>query len=78
MRLTWFKPQPIRDVVRDMIYEAELLQLQHQAAGEHYLALADMYRARIRYLRAQMTQENADNPHVFDELAKAAVYRCKA
>ena len=54
MLFTWFKPQPVRDVLQDMIYEAERLALQHHAAGEHHLALANMYKTRVARLKAQI------------------------
>jgi hypothetical protein len=39
-----------------MIYEAERLALQHHAAGEHHLALANMYKTRVVRLKAQTTE----------------------
>jgi len=50
----WFKKEPVALVVQDMIYEAERLALQHHAAGEHHLALATMYKARVARLKAQI------------------------
>lgn len=52
----WFKKEPVDRVVQDMLYEAERLALHHHAAGEHHLALATMYKARVARLKAQMTQ----------------------
>jgi len=52
----WFKKEPVACVVQDMLYEAERLALQHHAAGEHHLALANMYKTRVARLKAQMTQ----------------------
>lgn len=52
----WFKKEPVACVVQDMLYEAERMALQHHAAGEHHLALANMYKARVARLKAQMAQ----------------------
>lgn len=68
----WFKKEPVACVVQTMIYEAERLALQHHAAGEHHLALANMYKTRVARLKAQIA------PHVdlsMDEIAKAVIYR---
>lgn len=69
----WFKKEPVALVVQDMIYEAERLALQHHAAGEHHLALATMYKARVARLKAQIPQPPADLS--MDEIAKAVSRR---
>lgn len=57
----WFKKEPVACVVQTMIYEAERFALQHHAAGEHHLALANMYKTRVARLKAQIAppQEGA-------------------
>lgn len=51
-----FRRKPMPCVVQEMLYEAERLALEHQAAGEHHLALANMYKVRANRLQANAQQ----------------------
>lgn len=52
----FFRRKPMPSVVQEMLYEAERLALEHQAAGEHHLALANMYKVRANRLQANVQQ----------------------
>ena len=56
MREKFFGRKLIPCVVKEMLYEAERLALEHQAAGEHHLALANMYKSRAARLQANVQQ----------------------
>lgn len=49
-----FRRVPAVDVMREQLYEAERLQVEHQAAGEMHIALAAVYRMRMERLRAAL------------------------
>lgn len=46
-----FRPVPAVDVMREQLFEAERLQVEHQAAAELHAGLAAVYRMRTDRLR---------------------------
>jgi hypothetical protein len=46
-------------VRRDQLYEAERLQVEHQAAAELHAGLAGIYRIRVERLRKELAAESA-------------------
>lgn len=46
----FFTRTPVKQVVEEQKYEAEVLYVQHAAAAEHHAALAEMYRNRMERL----------------------------
>jgi len=52
-KLPGMKPQAVSSVIEDRIYEAQREYLDHAAAAARYQALADMYQARVAWLKHQ-------------------------
>lgn len=44
------KPEPVEKKTAELLYEAQRKLVDHEASGEHHMALADMYRKRIARL----------------------------
>lgn len=44
------KPEPVDKKTAELLYEAQRKVVEHEANGEHHMALADMYRRRIARL----------------------------
>lgn len=52
-----FTRRSVRDVMQDMLYEAERLALEYEAAAEHYAAMATVYKARVERLQESLYQD---------------------
>jgi hypothetical protein len=50
-----FHRVPAAEVMRDQLFEAERLHVEHQAAAELHACLAAVYRMRTERLRAALT-----------------------
>jgi hypothetical protein len=51
-----FRRRSVREVLADQLYEAERMQVEHQAATEMHAALAAVYRMRLTRIRAEIAQ----------------------
>lgn len=47
---TWCRRTTPETRAAQLLHEARMNELEHRAAAEHHLALADMYAARIKRL----------------------------
>jgi hypothetical protein len=50
-----FHRVPAADVMREQLFEAERLHVEHQAAAELHAGLAAVYRMRVERLRTALT-----------------------
>jgi hypothetical protein len=51
-----FEPKPAADVLKAQKFEAERLRAEHEAAGEHHMALAAMYDNRVNRIAHELTE----------------------
>lgn len=50
-----FRRVPATEVMRDQLFEAERLHVEHQAAAELHAGLATVYQMRVERLKAALT-----------------------
>ncbi len=51
-----FEPKPATDVLRGQLREAQRLRAEHEAAGEHHMALAAMCDNRMNRITHELTE----------------------
>lgn len=51
-----FHRQPVAEILREQLFEAERLHAEHLAAGELHIALAAVYDRRAQRIRSHQAQ----------------------
>ena len=63
----WMRPTTAADIRLQQLEDAERLQLEYTARAEHYQAMANMYRDRVKRLVQDMTAVEVVAPLSVDD-----------